>query len=990
MRVDGRTLRPPCMLTMPVILVLMMISGRDVWAQWREQAFSLKAGWNAIYTHVAASTNLTLRQWVERDVSNPIQEVWLWQPEPATLQFLTSPAEPLAAGSQWRSWKRSLDDTVDNTLSTLPGNAAFLVRVQEGAADYTWRVTGRPLPPAPAWRSSGLNFIGFPTPALAPPTFSQFLAGQPQLAEVIEVFRYTGSRIPSPLEFSDRAATLLRRGEGFWVRSGEFFNRYFGPFEVLLQDNTGVHFGERGGQQRLRLKNVTPDPIRITLEYEASAGVPVGEEAIVARPTLLLRGDRDLAALSYGFAEWTGPVHRELAPAGKPGSEVELVLGLDRSQLAGEDHGLFAGILVLSDAGGLSQVEIPVTARKSSSAGLWVGTARVDSVRENVRVPIRGPDGANLRDDSPEFLEEDAVDLEVLAERLMAPTAPIESWLAGQLSASTRERLGFLRTVTFGLDSLPSSKYGLMDLDRLPEFVARLQAGSANDPVHGWFLAGLPEETRNMLGDLGTDRVDPRRVRAALIDGLNGVVVGSPAYEEARFAGVPLSLGTRTLLAVEPAVSGPALARLNRRLLDDAFGEDLVTEVEAARAALVADLNRILTGPLVYRTDRFAGVALSSDALRLVASKPEGEGRTYLNRLLLEEAFSGQLAPNRRQYAVRFGDFKNPAAMVNALMDQPRSPLAAWIWDRLRSATQTRLTDYRAALDLDRAPQHGEELSKDLAIDLSAIVAMDASIYEASRFAGVTLSTETETLRILNPTGAGIQRLNRLLLEDAFPGSLGPYFGRVLLGEPRTAFGGVARAFPLRLILHTDGVPGGVTRLLQRVYVGLNSDRQAVVTTLEAVLDPARLDSARRISAPHLPWSAGNDPWPVEGDLMPGGVLRMKVDVGHDDQASNPFLHTYHPDHDNRNALFDEELGPGVESYALSRRITLTLSEPGADFDARTRGDQELGGTYEEVLQILGRRPGHGLPDEVRTFEVRGVFALSRVHSTATLVTSLP
>jgi len=42
-------------------------------------------------------------------------------------------------------------------------------------------------------------------------------------------------------------------------------------------------------------------------------------------------------------------------------------------------------------------------------------------------------------------------------------------------------------------------------------------------------------------------------------------------------------------------------------------------------------------------------------------------------------------------------------------------------------------------------------------------------LFDAGRFAGVTLHTDTRQLLASNPQGAELQRLNRLLLDDAFP-----------------------------------------------------------------------------------------------------------------------------------------------------------------------------------------------------------------------------
>ncbi|MCL5098220.1 MAG: tail fiber protein [Candidatus Omnitrophica bacterium] len=149
-----------------------------------------------------------------------------------------------------------------------------------------------------------------------------------------------------------------------------------------------------------------------------------------------------------------------------------------------------------------------------------------------------------------------------------------------------------------------------------------------------------------------------------------------------------------------------------------------------------------------------------------------------------------------------------------------------------------------------------------------------------------------------------------------------------------TDLGAVSQPFPLRLILHNDGAN---TVLLQRVYYGLDPGSNLVVATSQSALDPARLATARRISAVDLPWSSNNAPWVCTGTLEPGGTLATAVSLPYDDQASNPFLHTYNPDHDNLDASFQEELPPGAESYNIARQITLSFLPPGDDFQSLTQ-----------------------------------------------------
>src|ERR1041384_915740 len=71
-------------------------------AQWMTQTNSLKPGWNAVFLHVDAS-HATLDQLVGNDPSNPIAEIWYWQPALPTGQFVESPQLPTSAGNQWAS-----------------------------------------------------------------------------------------------------------------------------------------------------------------------------------------------------------------------------------------------------------------------------------------------------------------------------------------------------------------------------------------------------------------------------------------------------------------------------------------------------------------------------------------------------------------------------------------------------------------------------------------------------------------------------------------------------------------------------------------------------------------------------------------------------------------------------------------------------------------------------------------------------------------------
>jgi hypothetical protein len=70
------------------------------------------------------------------------------------------------------------------------------------------------------------------------------------------------------------------------------------------------------------------------------------------------------------------------------------------------------------------------------------------------------------------------------------------------------------------------------------------------------------------------------------------------------------------------------------------------------------------------------------------------------------------------------------------------------------------------------APAEAGPLEKALARELNDVMRTN-SIYTVARFAGVTLRPETLRLLAENPS-RDVRRLNRQLLEDAYPGELIP------------------------------------------------------------------------------------------------------------------------------------------------------------------------------------------------------------------------
>lgn len=386
-------------------LCLLLSASLSAQAQWLTQSIPLQPGWNAVFLHVDPSYD-TLQNLVAADVSNPILEVWLWRPAPATVQFVQDPQAPNNENSQWSSWNRLSSGS--SQLQRLVPNAAYLVRVATNVASYTWILKGQPIAPRYQWTTTGLNLLGFPTVPDHPPTFEAFLAQTPELKQNIELYQYVGGDLGplNPARLFALRTTPVQRGQAFWLRSGTYFNRYYGPIEVVLTSGRKIDFLDTLSTATFRLRNLAPNSLTVTAELVASEAPPTGQTAISGVPPLVIRGPLNTANLTFtctnlpvGEARvWT------LAGKGQPGSEVEVVLGLNRSALNLEPGSLVAATLRLTDSLGHSEVHVPVAATVASNAGLWVGNVQLTEVGQYLKTYQLGGDRLPILDTNGQYI----------------------------------------------------------------------------------------------------------------------------------------------------------------------------------------------------------------------------------------------------------------------------------------------------------------------------------------------------------------------------------------------------------------------------------------------------------------------------------------------------------------------------------------------------------------------------------------------------------
>ena len=178
-----------------------------------------------------------------------------------------------------------------------------------------------------------------------------------------------------------------------------------------------------------------------------------------------------------------------------------------------------------------------------------------------------------------------------------------------------------------------------------------------------------------------------------------------------------------------------------------------------------------------------------------------------------------------------------------------------------------------------------------------------------------------------------------------------------------------SRSFPLRVNLHVDS--GGTARLLSQAYVGALavSGHPQGISTVESALDPDQKASALRVVSSQMPLDRAIT---GTGAFAVGQSLTHVVTIPFDD-PTNPFIHEYHPDHDNRDARL-APLAAGVESYNLRRTCVFTFtSSPPDGSTVSGWGTTVYGGTYAETIEGLHKNP----------LTVGGTFTLRRISEIA-------
>lgn len=352
-------------------------------AQWFQTTYALKGGWNAIYLHGDATYAAPDVLFPNSGDAAGILEIWRWNPKPNQVQFTKSPLIPSSGTPEWNVWKRGLP--AESNLSLVSGQTAYLVKCSGTAAStFNVPVIQRAMPPAATWVRSGANLLGFPSKFTSPnyPSFSTYFQVFPSATSAnAKIYKYVGGDLgpANPLQIFSPTAEQVDRNKAYWFEA-EVVGNFFAPLDISLSQDSGLDFGRTGSVITVRVRNTTAANMTITLARVASLPAPAGQDAITDQVPLTKR------TFDPATATWTEtPITADYTEVIGANSIVELNFGINRAAMAGASNALYASLLRLTDSGNLFDISLPVSARVSSMAGLWVGDATVTNVSSQVQ-----------------------------------------------------------------------------------------------------------------------------------------------------------------------------------------------------------------------------------------------------------------------------------------------------------------------------------------------------------------------------------------------------------------------------------------------------------------------------------------------------------------------------------------------------------------------------------------------------------------------------
>jgi len=881
-------------LKLGLLLLLLAIGGVPARAQWISQTNPIVPGWNAVYLFVDASSQ-TLDSLVGLNAACPIDQIWQWKTLPGTAQYLANPSSPLLGDSQWLTYYRP--GTGDSTISRLSPNAAYLVH-SSATSNFNWVVKGVPASPSYLWDNTGLNFIGLPTPSVNPPTLQNFLAPAPAFAAAVKLYQYAGGEdwANNPQRVYSLFTAPATRGKAFWASAANVNTAYYGPFKLTLPNATGLNFYDTVGQFTVYLENMTTNPLTVTSKLLASETPPSGQASIIGVPPLLVEGALNPTNLTYAYTALAanGTFAWTLAPAGQAGSQVKVVLGINRFAMTTPAGSFYAGVLRFTDSLGLSEMNVPVSATAANNAGLWVGSVQVSQVGQYLKTYATNSDG------SYQFAVSTNSTYATNAAVLSATNLFIFSTLSSNTAVENYTVTNRVVNIYTATNPVVVTNGAVVGTNLNIAVVLMTNTVVTTTVTNILNLGAVNQSYQSSVTTNISTSATTNSFSALFTNVLAGIVTNNTPVRVTNYS-ITITYKTNSV-----TTNGPFL--------------DPVTNLTVSAP---------VTNSVPNYSTNLASVVIATNPQVTVSSVTNLSTNSYGITTV-----TGSASSSTNYYPVT-----SPAKPVFVITNGSTWLVFNWITNAVVS-TNTTVTAYNTNAffvtnwftivgGITNAAGSVTNQTYTNRVAGSGVPLGSAST-------NVAYGYYTQPTAVITPTPV-------LSTNVSFS-----------VTGLSTNLGDVPAAYPLRLILFNNGTQ---CSLLQRVYFGLGQGgTNLVVATQERALDPASLGTARRISSTMMPWTATNAPWSCAGTLAQGATLTVTVTEAYDDQAANPFLHTHHPDHNNLNYANSPptSLPRGSQSYDISRTLTLLVSPNTQDFLTLTKGNTALGGQYTETITLTG------------------------------------
>jgi predicted secreted protein len=285
-----------------------------------------------------------------------------------------------------------------------------------------------------------------------------------------------------------------------------------------------------------------------------------------------------------------------------------------------------------------------------------------------------------------------------------------------------------------------------------------------SDPVSTFVWQSLSNSQQLLLTNYKPSEQSSKQAREIVLSALNNIITNAaqPFYEPGRFNEV--LLGAETMLLMQQNPTGCALAHLNRLLLEDAYPVELSRNRQ----------NDIVMGHGKHGRNNNCFNCHNETNLTLLQPR-DGRDLTFADSTQLCGSCHG---PTYRDWLAGahgrisgYWDRGSSPFSEDEIRDLPKladrlshqsDPVSGFVWQQLSKPGQVLLANYQPSASNSKPAQ-------DVVLQVLNKIIGEPSIYQPDRFKGILLAPETASLMQQGPQDTNSARLNRLLLEDAFP-----------------------------------------------------------------------------------------------------------------------------------------------------------------------------------------------------------------------------